>query len=150
MVTPTPTKVEDGPAAVGAEAAQRTMPGRCPPGQPAGMTASTPCPGTYTIDPERSVITVRTRHLFGLAPVRGTFRLGSGEIGSLVVTGRTRPVELAIERARADGRELSVVATTAIDRYAFGVTAMKGLAGRRLSCRLEILAIRRNDDGHRG
>jgi polyisoprenoid-binding protein YceI len=181
------------------------MPHRAAPGDAAVMTSNTPRPGTYQIDPERSVITFRTRHLFGLGPVRGTFRLRAGEIrvaepaaesavratvdaasfatrnpgrdlmvksarlldtgkhpvftfassqltadddqwtlhGSLVVTGNSLPVELAIERARADGPELSVLATAAIDRYAFGVTALKGLAARRLSCQLEIVATSR-------
>ena len=162
-------------------------------------------PGTYRIDGERCLITFRTRHLFGLGPVRGTFRLRSGEIrvaeqvghsavratvdaesfrtgnpardrtvrsarlldtaehpvftftstqvaesggrwavrGRLVVRDAEHPVELAIEQARADGPRLTIVASADIDRYAFGVTAMKGLAARRLSCRLEIVAMRR-------
>lgn len=172
---------------------------------------STPHPGVYRIDPSRSTITFRTRHLFGLGAVRGTFRLHEGEIrvadppgesavratvdadsfhtgnpgrdravrsprlldtarhpaftftsggtsgavtgpesgaggrwtvrGSLTVTGTTRPVELAIERARTDGPRLTAVATAGIDRYAFGVTGLKGLAARRLSCRIEIVAM---------
>ena len=180
------------------------MPGRGAPGEAAVMTTNAFDPGIYRIDPERSTITFRTRHLFGLGPVRGTFRLRTGEIlvadpagesavratvdagsfhtgnpgrdgtvlsarllnagkypditfassqvsesdgrwavrGTLVVTGHEQPVELAIEQARADGPRLSFVATAGIDRYAFGVTAMKGLAARRLNCRLEIVAIR--------
>lgn len=174
------------------------------------MTTNTPCPGTYQIDPDSSIITFRTRHLFGLGPVSGTFRLRAGEVliaeparasavrvavdagsfrtgnagrdrtvtsarlldtgrhplftfastqvtesggrwavlGTLVVTGNEHPVELVIEQARADGPRLSVLATAVIDRYAFGVTAMKGLAARRLSCQLEIVATRRDDGGH--
>jgi polyisoprenoid-binding protein YceI len=162
-------------------------------------------PGTYRIDEERCLITFRTRHLFGLGPVRGTFRLRSGEIrvaeqlqdsavratvdaesfhtgnpardgtvrsarlldttghpiftftstevtesggrwvvrGRLVVRDAEHPVELAIERARADGKQLTIVASAGIDRYAFGVTAMKGLAARRLTCQLEIVATRK-------
>jgi len=42
-----------------------------------------------------------------------------------------------------------VLASADVDRYAFGVTALRGLAARRLSCRIEIVATRRNDDGHR-
>lgn len=165
-------------------------------------------PGTYRIDEERCLITFRTRHLFGLGPVRGTFQLRSGEIrlaeqvkdsavratvdaesfrtgnpgrdrtvrtprlldtaeyptftfassefaesggqctvrGWLVVRGNSSPVELAIEQARADGPRLTVLATADIDRYAFGVTAMKGLAARRLSCQLEIVATRRDEE----
>lgn len=173
---------------------------------------NTPRPGTYQIDPGRSVIAFDTRHLFGLGAVHGTFRLHAGEIriadpvpasavratvdaasfdtgnpgrdrtvrsarlldtdrypvltfmsrqlaeadgrwalrGSLVVAGHEYPVELAIEQVRADGTEMTAVASTDIDRYAFGVTAMKGLAARHLSCRIEIVATRRDDGGHRG
>src|SRR5215472_1396016 len=39
-----------------------------------------PHAGSYRIDPSRSQITFRTRHLFGLGAVRGTFRLHAGEI----------------------------------------------------------------------
>jgi len=37
------------------------------------------------------------------------------------------------DQARADGPQLTIVASAGIDRYAFGVTAMKGLAARRLA-----------------
>ena len=186
------------------------MPGTDPPGETAGM--NTPHPGNYRIDPSRSQITFRTRHLFGLGAVRGTFRLHEGEIrvadpaetsavratvdadsihtgnpdrdrtvrsarlldterypvltftsgqlaeaggrwilhGTLTVTGNEHPVDVAIERLAAAGPEMSVLASADVDRYAFGVTAMRGLAARRLSCRIEIVATRRNDDGHRG
>jgi polyisoprenoid-binding protein YceI len=39
-----------------------------------------PAAGTYELDPAASTITFATRHLFGLAPVKGTFRLISGQI----------------------------------------------------------------------
>jgi polyisoprenoid-binding protein YceI len=39
-----------------------------------------PAAGTYRIDRARSSITFATRHLFGLAPVRGTFRLRDGHV----------------------------------------------------------------------
>ena len=169
-------------------------------------------PGSYRIDPSRSQITFRTRHLFGLGAVRGTFRLHEGEIrvadpaetsavratvdagsfhtgnpdrdrtvrsarlldterypvftftsgrlaeadgrwilrGSLTVTGNEHPVDVAIERLATAGPEISVLASADLDRYCFGVTAMKGLAARRLSCRIEVVATRRNNDGHRG
>ena len=186
------------------------MPDLPTPGEAAVMTtttaiAETLSPGTYRIDEESCLITFRTRHLFGLGPVRGTFRLRSGEIrlaeqaghsavratvdadsfhtgnpgrdrtvrsarlldtaghpvftftstevtesggrwvvrGRLVVRDAEHPVELSIEQARADGPRLTIVASAGIDRYAFGVTAMKGLAARRLSCRLEIVAVQK-------
>src|SRR5262245_48558113 len=37
-------------------------------------------PGDYDIDPERSTLRFRTRHLFGLGPVRGTFAIRSGAV----------------------------------------------------------------------
>jgi polyisoprenoid-binding protein YceI len=36
---------------------------------------ATPQPGRYEIDTSCSAVTFRTRHLFGLAPVRGTFAI---------------------------------------------------------------------------
>jgi polyisoprenoid-binding protein YceI len=39
-----------------------------------------PDPGRYLIDPERSAVTLRTRHLFGLGPVRATLALRDGRI----------------------------------------------------------------------
>jgi polyisoprenoid-binding protein YceI len=44
----------------------------------AGLIAATPQLGHYDIDPGRSAVTFRTRHLFGLAPVRGTFAIQAG------------------------------------------------------------------------
>jgi polyisoprenoid-binding protein YceI len=62
--------------------------------------------------------------------------------GSLTVGAITRPVDLAIEQTQTAGHELTATASTGIDRYAFGVTGMKGLAARHLSCRIEIVATR--------
>jgi polyisoprenoid-binding protein YceI len=42
--------------------------------------ATTPQLGRYAIDAGGSAVTFRTRHLFGLAPVRGTFAIRSGTI----------------------------------------------------------------------
>jgi polyisoprenoid-binding protein YceI len=39
-----------------------------------------PPAGTYQIDPDRSTVAFRTRHMFGLAAVRGRFAVASGEI----------------------------------------------------------------------
>lgn len=40
----------------------------------------TPRPGRYEIDTSSSAVTFRTRHLFGLAPVRGSFAIRAGTI----------------------------------------------------------------------
>ena len=39
-----------------------------------------PRPGRYEIDTRGSAVTFRTRHLFGLAPVRGSFAIQAGTI----------------------------------------------------------------------
>ena len=39
-----------------------------------------PAVGIYQLDPAASTVTFATRHMFGLAPVKGTFRLVSGQI----------------------------------------------------------------------
>jgi polyisoprenoid-binding protein YceI len=44
------------------------------------LPAATLQPGRYDIDVSSSTVTFRTRHLFGLAPVRGTFALQSGTV----------------------------------------------------------------------
>jgi polyisoprenoid-binding protein YceI len=43
-------------------------------------TVTIPAPGVYRVDPKLSTIVVRTKHLFGLGDVRGTFTLRGGEI----------------------------------------------------------------------
>src|SRR5258707_12360432 len=39
-----------------------------------------PAVGTYQLDPAASTVKFATRHLFGLAAVKGTFRLISGQV----------------------------------------------------------------------
>ena len=48
--------------------------------EPELTAALTPQPGRYDIDPSRSAVTFRTRHLFGLAPVRGSFAVRAGSV----------------------------------------------------------------------
>ena len=156
-----------------------------------------PAAGRYRLDPSRSSVTFRTRHLFGLGAVSGTMRIVSGEItvdpavpqatvvaaldaasfstgsrardrdvrsprfldaenyphltfragtlsqsggrwmlaGELTVREATRPVTLAIEQIEAagpDGNGFRARATVRLDRYAFGLTAAKGMAARYL------------------
>jgi polyisoprenoid-binding protein YceI len=47
---------------------------------PDSATVQIPAAGTYRLDPQASSIAFATRHMFGLGPVTGTFRLISGEI----------------------------------------------------------------------
>jgi polyisoprenoid-binding protein YceI len=161
-----------------------------------------PVAGAYRVDVGASTISFTTRHLFGLAKVRGTFALREAHIdvagpvtassvratiaagsvdtgveardrmvcsatyldaerhphftfvstgveragerwllrGSLTVRGVSRPVDVHVAHVQVTGPRLRVVATAVVDRYEFGITAMRGMTGRRLSLRLEIIA----------
>ncbi len=46
----------------------------------AKFSATKPRLGRYDIDPDGSSVAFRTRHMFGLAPVRGTFRIKVGTV----------------------------------------------------------------------
>jgi polyisoprenoid-binding protein YceI len=50
--------------------------------------------------------------------------------GELTVRDVSRPVTLAVGQAEPDGNGFRVRATARIDRYAFGLTAAKGMAAR--------------------
>jgi polyisoprenoid-binding protein YceI len=56
------------------------------------QTMTTPRLGRYEIDTGRSTIAFRSRHLFGLAPVRGTFAVRAGivDIGEPLTDSRVR------------------------------------------------------------
>jgi len=163
-----------------------------------------PATGEYRIEPARTTITFATRHLFGVAPVRGTFRLRGGHIrvadplgesavratidaasfhtgtgardsqitsatyldaqrhpdivfastglardddgwvlyGTLTVRGVTRPVPLRVTELSTVGSVLRVRATARVDRYEFGITAGRGITGRRLTMTLDVFAAR--------
>jgi polyisoprenoid-binding protein YceI len=160
-------------------------------------------PGTYDIDPERTAIRFRTRHMFGLGPVRGTFAVRSGAVGvtdplagsavyaeieaasfrtgnpardrmvrqakfldaasyplitfagrdadpesgtingTLTVRGADRPVTLVVTSAGQAGADLMVTGSMHVDRFDFGLTAMRGLAGRYLELELSAVCVAR-------
>jgi polyisoprenoid-binding protein YceI len=62
--------------------------------------------------------------------------------GTLTVRGTTSSLDVAIGEARLTGSRLRLVASSEIDRHAFGITGMKGMVGRHLAMRLEITADR--------
>jgi polyisoprenoid-binding protein YceI len=171
--------------------------------EPELSAASTPHPGRYDIDPSRSAVTFRTRHLFGLAPVRGAFTIRSGTVdiaepltgsgvhaeietasfrtrssqrdrsvlsarfldpagypamifssghidaesqvltGTLTVRDVTQPVRLSIVQCAPSAGSFTARATARIDRTEYGVTAMRGLAGRYLDVTVEVQCVRR-------
>ncbi len=171
-----------------------------------------PPAGRYLIDPEYSAVTFTTKHLFGLAPVRGAFALRDGTIdvaepasastvrarvaapafrtgnpvrdaaalsprlldaeahpsltftstglsrgdgqpgedpgwllhGDLEVRGVTRPAQARLTGVSVaeGGGALRASARFSVDRYAFGITAYRGLAARWLTVDLDIRAER--------
>jgi polyisoprenoid-binding protein YceI len=165
------------------------------------FSATRPRLGAYDIDPDESSVAFRTRHLFGLAPVRGTFRIRSGTVdvteplscsrirveidaasfrtglgardssvrsarfldtgehpvlvfvaermdgqvlsGALTVCGTTRPVSLAAKVSALPDGSFTARAAVRIDRAEFGITALRGLAGRYLDVSAEIRCVRR-------
>jgi polyisoprenoid-binding protein YceI len=60
--------------------------------------------------------------------------------GQLTVRDVTSPVTLTIESAEPAGAGFRARATARIDRYAYGVTAAKGMAGRYLGIDLNVTA----------
>ncbi len=171
--------------------------------EPELSAASTPQPGHYEIDPSRSAVTFRTWHLFGLAPVRGTFTIRSGAVniaepltgsgvhaeietasfrtrssqrdrgvlsprfldparypamifssghfdaesqvltGTLTVRDVTQPVRLSIVHYDPSAGAFTARATARIDRTEYGITAMRGLAGRYLDVTVEVQCVRK-------
>jgi polyisoprenoid-binding protein YceI len=47
---------------------------------PGTRPADVPAPGSYLLDPERTVVRADVRAMFGLATVHGTFRLNGGQL----------------------------------------------------------------------
>jgi polyisoprenoid-binding protein YceI len=164
------------------------------------LAAATPRLGRYQIDPDGSRVTFRTRHLFGLAPVRGSFAVRAGTVdvtepltgsriyaeieaasfrtgnplrdaqvrsarflaadahpvlafsskgldgqvlaGTLTVCEVTCPVSVLAEVTGVSPGSFTARATVRIDRYDFGVTASRALAGRYLNVTVEVRCVR--------
>ena len=169
--------------------------------------------GDYDIDPQRTTIRFRTRHMFGLGPVRGTFAVWSGAVsvtdpldgsaiyaeieaasfhtgnpqrdrtvlqrrhldasrhpvlafaaqgaqpkstgpaagtigGTLTVRGVERPVTLVVSSAEPAEADISVTASMHVDRFDFGLTAMRGMVGRYLDLELSAICVARGTGQH--
>ncbi len=62
--------------------------------------------------------------------------------GTLTVRGRTEPLDVRIDEVRVLDHRLQLRASAEVDRYAWGVTAMKGMTGRRMRFTLSLVATR--------
>jgi polyisoprenoid-binding protein YceI len=79
---------------------------------------TTPRPGRYAVDPARSSLSFRTRHLFGLLPVRGTFavRGGTVEVAEPFTASRVRAeVDADSFRTGNSGRDTAVRSARFLD-----------------------------------
>jgi polyisoprenoid-binding protein YceI len=82
-----------------------------------GVTAIPPA-GRYRIDPERSTITITTRHLFGLGPVRATLALRDGriQVNDPVAGSAVRATAAAVSfRSGNDARDAAVLSPRLLD-----------------------------------
>jgi polyisoprenoid-binding protein YceI len=99
-------------------------------------TQVTPGPGRYEIDTSCSAVTFRTRHLFGLAPVRGSFAIRAGTIDvaePLVGSSVYVQIDAASFRTGNEQRDSNVRSERLLDagRYpdiTFGSEGMDGPA----------------------
>ena len=90
----------------------------------AGATSTSPVPqaapqpGRYEIDTTRSAVTFRTRHMFGLAPVRGSFAIRAGTVdvaGPLTDPGIYAEIEAASFRTGNGQRDSNVRSARLLD-----------------------------------
>jgi polyisoprenoid-binding protein YceI len=62
--------------------------------------------------------------------------------GTLTARGQQSPIELLVTSVAGSANSLTFVAHGRIDRYAHGITAMKGIAGRHLDIEITSVATR--------
>jgi polyisoprenoid-binding protein YceI len=82
------------------------------------VTAATPQPGHYDIDPDRSRVTFASRHLFGLGPVRGSFAIrgGTADVAEPVAASAIyAEIETASFRTKNHQRDHSVLSPRFLD-----------------------------------
>ena len=66
--------------------------------------------------------------------------------GTVIAHGVAAPTELTIDDAQQSGNALTVRAHTRIDRHAHGITAGKGIAGRRITVAITATCYRIGDE----
>lgn len=106
-------------------------------------------PATFTSDNPRRDTHVKSKALLDVEQYpeisfRSTAVRAEGDqwrvIGDVTAHGSTQPVEITVDRVTASGTDVTVHAVAKLDRYAFGVTGVKGMAGRHLTLEFDLLA----------
>jgi polyisoprenoid-binding protein YceI len=96
--------------------------------EPELSAGTTPQLGRYDIDPSQSAVTFATRHLFGLAPVRGTFAIRGGTVDiTEPVTGSVIAAEIdtASFRTASGQRDRSVLSPRFLNPARYPVMIFK-------------------------
>lgn len=89
---------------------------------------TTPHLGHYDIDPGQSAVTFRTRHLFGLAPVHGTFAIKAGTVDiaePVTASGINAEIETASFRTRNGQRDRRVLSPRFLDSRRYPVLTFR-------------------------
>lgn len=92
------------------------------PGEATSQQLSVPVPGSYRIDAEHSTVTIRTRHLFGLGPVRATLALRDGRVRVAATPGAsTAAASFAVSTFRSGNadRDSHVLSPRLLDAEAY-------------------------------
>lgn len=106
-------------------------------------------PATFTSDKTRRDKHVKSKALLDVEQYpeisfRSTAVRADGDqwrvIGDVTAHGSTQPVEITVDRAAATGTDVTVHAIAHLDRYAFGVTGVKGMAGRHVTLEFDLIA----------
>jgi polyisoprenoid-binding protein YceI len=82
------------------------------------VIATAPQPGHYDIDPDRSRVTFATRHLFGLARVKGSFAIrgGTADVADPITASAIyAEIETASFRTKSRQRDHSVLSPRFLD-----------------------------------
>jgi polyisoprenoid-binding protein YceI len=162
-----------------------------------------PAVGRYRVDPQRSSVRYRGRHMFGLGGVEAALTLAAGTIvvadpttdstveltldpasftsdkarrdrhvksqsllhveqypeivfrstqvraegdrwlvtGDVTAHGVTHPTVVSVDQAAVAGPQVTLHAVAQLDRYDFGVTKVRGMAGRQVTLDFDLVAV---------
>jgi polyisoprenoid-binding protein YceI len=106
-------------------------------------SSTTPHAGRYRIDPSQSTVAFKTRHLLGIAPVRGTFTIAAGRVHVADRTAQSS-IEVDIDTAsfHTDNQQRDAAVRSArfldTDRNHTITFVSDGVNGSTLSCILSV------------